>query len=78
VYDVTRRDTFEHANSWLEEVLRFNTNPDVVLMLVGNKIDLVGSFFGSLIVINYISTDILTLFPSFSLPLSVASRSSVL
>jgi Ras-related protein Rab-18 len=40
VYDITKRESFEHVISWLEEVNRFNTNPSVVLMLVGNKSDL--------------------------------------
>ncbi len=39
VYDITRRDTFSHLTRWLEEV-RQNGNPDMVIMLIGNKSDL--------------------------------------
>jgi Ras-related protein Rab-2A len=41
VYDVTRRETFAHLNRWIEET-RYNGNPDMSIMLVGNKIDLDG------------------------------------
>eukprot|EP00922_Rhytidocystis_sp_ex-Travisia-forbesii_P055343 GHVS01081949.1.p1 GENE.GHVS01081949.1~~GHVS01081949.1.p1 ORF type:complete len:251 (+),score=49.55 GHVS01081949.1:216-968(+) len=40
VYDVTRKNTFLDASKWLEE-LRQNAEPDIVVMLVGNKVDLV-------------------------------------
>lgn len=40
VYDVTDRKTFDHVRHWLKEVEVYCTNEDVVLMLVGNKIDL--------------------------------------
>eukprot|EP01067_Filipodium_phascolosomae_P001875 Filipodium_phascolosomae@DN2186_c0_g1_i2.p1 len=39
VYDVTRRDTFSHLSRWLEEA-RQNGNPDMTIMLIGNKADL--------------------------------------
>lgn len=39
VYDITRRDTFTHLTKWLEEV-RQNANPDMTIMLIGNKSDL--------------------------------------
>lgn len=39
VYDITRHVTFENAKQWLKE-LRDHTDPNVVLMLVGNKSDL--------------------------------------
>ncbi|GBG32223.1 Ras-related protein Rab-18 [Hondaea fermentalgiana] len=41
-YDVTRRDTFEHVNQWLEEVGKYTPGgtKDVILVLVGNKVDL--------------------------------------
>mmetsp|Transcript_14167 Transcript_14167/g.10216 ORF Transcript_14167/g.10216 Transcript_14167/m.10216 type:complete len:201 (+) Transcript_14167:39-641(+) len=41
VYDITRRDTFNHLTRWLEEV-RQNGNPDMTIMLIGNKCDLDG------------------------------------
>jgi Ras family len=39
VYDVTRRETFEHVLSWLEDC-RSHSSTDMVIMLVGNKCDL--------------------------------------
>lgn len=39
VYDISRRDTFNHLLRWLEEA-RANANPNLVLMLIGNKSDL--------------------------------------
>lgn len=39
VYDITRRDTFTHIENWLNEV-KENGNPDMVIMLIGNKADL--------------------------------------
>ena len=39
VYDITRRDTFNHLTRWLEEA-RQNSNPNMVIMLIGNKSDL--------------------------------------
>ena len=40
VYDVTKGATFQSCARWLEE-LRQNAEPDIVIMLVGNKVDLV-------------------------------------
>lgn len=39
VYDITRRETFEHLASWLEDA-RQHANPNMSIMLVGNKADL--------------------------------------
>ncbi|VFQ58829.1 unnamed protein product [Cuscuta campestris] len=39
VYDVTRQPTFESVGRWLRE-LRDHTDPNAVVMLVGNKSDL--------------------------------------
>ncbi|KAL4213440.1 ras protein rab-2A [Rhizopus microsporus] len=39
VYDITRRETFEHLSVWLEDV-RQHANPNTVIMLIGNKSDL--------------------------------------
>ena len=39
VYDITRRETFNHIESWLNEV-RTHGAKDVVCILVGNKKDL--------------------------------------
>jgi len=38
VYDITRRDSFEHVTQWLQEA-RSNADPDLVITLVGNKND---------------------------------------
>lgn len=39
VYDITRRDTFNHLASWLEDA-REHSNKDMTIMLIGNKRDL--------------------------------------
>ncbi|CAN8267386.1 unnamed protein product [Cochlearia groenlandica] len=39
VYDVTRHATFSSVETWLKEV-RSHTDPNIVVMLVGNKSDL--------------------------------------
>ncbi|KAG6516501.1 hypothetical protein ZIOFF_026966 [Zingiber officinale] len=39
VYDITRRQSFDHIPRWLEE-LRSHSDRNVVIMLVGNKSDL--------------------------------------
>ncbi|GKT27397.1 Ras-related protein Rab-2 [Aduncisulcus paluster] len=39
VYDITRRTTFEHLTTWLEDA-RELASPNMTIMLVGNKADL--------------------------------------
>lgn len=39
VYDITRRETYEHLTSWLEDA-RQHANPNMTVMLIGNKADL--------------------------------------
>lgn len=39
VYDVTRRETFGHLQSWLEDA-KANSNTAITIMLIGNKSDL--------------------------------------
>lgn len=39
VYDISKRDTFENVNKWINE-LRMNGEKDVIVVLVGNKSDL--------------------------------------
>ena len=39
VYDITRRATYNRVSSWLEDA-RKNTNPNTVVLLIGNKLDL--------------------------------------
>ncbi|WVF69883.1 hypothetical protein IAT40_004666 [Kwoniella sp. CBS 6097] len=42
VYDVTRRESFDHVTSWLED-LRNHADENVSIILVANKIDLCSS-----------------------------------
>jgi len=46
VYDATKNSTFVSCLKWMEE-LRQNAEPDVVIMLVGNKVDLIEKDPGS-------------------------------
>jgi len=39
VYDITRRETFEHLSSWLEDCIKYSSQA-IVVMLIGNKSDL--------------------------------------
>ena len=39
VYDISRQNTFDNVDKWLKE-LRENANHNVIVMLVGNKSDL--------------------------------------
>lgn len=39
VYDITRRETFEHLSSWLEDCRKYS-NQNIIIMLIGNKVDL--------------------------------------
>ncbi|XVE72603.1 hypothetical protein DITRI_Ditri11bG0051200 [Diplodiscus trichospermus] len=39
VYDITRRETFNHLASWLEDA-RQHSNANLTVMLIGNKCDL--------------------------------------
>lgn len=39
MYDITRRDTFKHLSTWLEEA-RQHSQSNMVIMLIGNKNDL--------------------------------------
>ncbi|GAN02984.1 RAS-related protein Rab-2A [Mucor ambiguus] len=41
VYDISRRETFEHVSTWLADVRR-HANPHTTVVLVGNKCDLDG------------------------------------
>jgi len=40
VYDITRRDTFNHLTQWLKEARQNSSHQDMVIMLIGNKKDL--------------------------------------
>lgn len=37
-YDITRSETFDNLTTWYEEVIA-QSEPDVILFMVGNKID---------------------------------------
>jgi len=39
VYDTSDRQTFSNLTYWVEEVRKYSTNPDAVVMVVGNKVD---------------------------------------
>lgn len=39
VYDVSRRDTFNKMQTWLDELDTYTTKRNIVKMIVGNKID---------------------------------------
>ena len=39
VYDITQRETFENIDNWLFD-LKGYSDPDIVIMIVGNKVDL--------------------------------------
>lgn len=39
VYDITRRDSFQHLSRWLEEAKQ-HANEQMVILLIGNKNDL--------------------------------------
>lgn len=39
VYDVTKRNTFQKLELWLNELDIYGTRPNLVKMVVGNKID---------------------------------------
>ncbi|CAD7087282.1 unnamed protein product [Hermetia illucens] len=39
VYDVNKRSTFQKLDSWLHELEIYGTRPNMVKMVVGNKID---------------------------------------
>eukprot|EP01108_Squamamoeba_japonica_P003492 TRINITY_DN2834_c0_g2_i1.p1 TRINITY_DN2834_c0_g2~~TRINITY_DN2834_c0_g2_i1.p1 ORF type:complete len:219 (-),score=75.83 TRINITY_DN2834_c0_g2_i1:73-729(-) len=39
VYDITRRETFNHLQTWLEDA-RQHANPEMTIILIGNKVDL--------------------------------------
>ena len=42
MYDITRRESFEHLPRWLNEAKQNSANPNLVMMLIGNKADLEG------------------------------------
>ena len=39
MYDVTKRSSFDNVIKWLKE-LKANAEPDIAIIIVGNKVDL--------------------------------------
>ncbi|CAL9057644.1 unnamed protein product, partial [Musa banksii] len=39
VYDITRRETFDHLASWVEDARQQFANATMTIMLIGNKCD---------------------------------------
>jgi GTPase SAR1 family protein len=39
VYDITKEQSFQSVKKWMEEV-KEHAEPDIVIMLVGNKLDI--------------------------------------
>jgi GTPase SAR1 family protein len=39
VYDITKEQTFKNIEKWINEV-KDHAEPEIVLMLVGNKLDI--------------------------------------
>ena len=68
VYDVSRRESFDHITMWMQEVDVYSTNK-LVKMLVGNKIDLVcGWTVIALFFFPLPHSDLLFPHPNISLP----------
>lgn len=44
VYDVSNRDTFDALQNWHTELKTYSSSPDVVKMIVGNKVDKVSEW----------------------------------
>jgi GTPase SAR1 family protein len=38
VYDITKEKSFESVTKWMDE-LKHQAEPDIIIMLVGNKVD---------------------------------------
>lgn len=47
VYDITRKDSFENVKEWIREC-RTHGAPDMVIILVGNKLDLEKEYYISI------------------------------
>ena len=43
VYDVTKKKSFENVRKWVK-ILKENTDLDIVIYIVGNKLDIVQKF----------------------------------
>ncbi len=59
VYDVSSKDTFAKLDVWLNELETFANKPDIVKMLVANKIDKVTKYFLSIYFYKYLILNVL-------------------
>jgi len=59
VYDVSSKDTFAKLDVWLNELETFANKPDIVKMLVANKIDKVTKYFLSIYFYKYLILNLL-------------------
>ena len=44
IYDITNKDSFDQIGEWLSSVREVLSDPDYLVMLLGNKLDLVDEF----------------------------------
>ena len=44
VYDIACRRSFENLGKWMEEIGKYATNENMVILLVGNKEDLASRY----------------------------------
>lgn len=51
VYDITRRDTFNHLTTWLDDA-RQHSNSNMVIMLIGNKRSVIHNDFRVVILLS--------------------------
>lgn len=59
VYDITRRETFNHLTTWLEDA-RQHSNSNMVIMLIGNKRYKCSQYFYRLMKLNHRSDKIIS------------------
>ena len=38
MYDITDAESFEHVDSWMQEIKKFTAGTDVRVMVIGNKV----------------------------------------
>ena len=65
VFDVTKLSSFGNVKTWVEE-LREHADPNIIIMLVGNKTDL-----GFRVVSTEVAESFASVFPSLLRPLSL-------
>eukprot|EP00349_Pseudokeronopsis_sp_Brazil_P004456 CAMPEP_0202963892 /NCGR_PEP_ID=MMETSP1396-20130829/7942_1 /ASSEMBLY_ACC=CAM_ASM_000872 /TAXON_ID= /ORGANISM="Pseudokeronopsis sp., Strain Brazil" /LENGTH=55 /DNA_ID=CAMNT_0049685533 /DNA_START=240 /DNA_END=407 /DNA_ORIENTATION=+ len=40
VYDITFKESFEHARTWIKDLTESCSTPDILIAVIGNKSDL--------------------------------------